>query len=72
MIHNGVNGCLLPESATGKDFAAKIREIVVDEVGYAALVRGSRQLFETRLNWDEWGKSVKPLFEKVIRSKLSL
>lgn len=69
VVIDGKNGCLLSESATGKDFATKIQEILADEEGYADLVRGSRQAYEERLNWDVWGKTVKPLFETVIRSK---
>ena len=68
VILEGKNGHLLPESATGKDFAMKIREVLADKVGYENLVRGSRQLYEDRLNWDAWGQTVKPFFEKIIRS----
>ena len=68
VIANGVNGCLLPETAMGQDFADKIFEVLHDGDRYSRLVRGSRQVYEERLNWDAWGKAVQPLFEQSVLS----
>jgi glycosyltransferase involved in cell wall biosynthesis len=72
VIIDGQNGYLLSESATGKDFSTKIQEILADKEGYANLVRGSRQSYEERLSWDVWGKTVKPLFDRIVRSNPGL
>jgi glycosyltransferase involved in cell wall biosynthesis len=65
-VTDGENGCILGPDATGRQYAWKILEIVRDATRYAALVRKSRDAYEERLNWDAWGRSVKPLFEQVV------
>ncbi len=68
VVTEGVNGCLLPESATGKQFAQKIMEVLADGDLYSDLVKGSRRMYEERLNWDAWGKAARPVFEQSMRS----
>ncbi len=68
VITDGMNGSLLPETAMGEQFAEKIFEILNDGDRYTALVRGSRQAYEERLNWDAWGRAVQPLFEHAVLS----
>lgn len=68
VVLDGVNGCLLPENAGGKEFAEKVRAVIADGTAYARLVEGSRREYEERLNWDAWGRAVKPLFEQAIYS----
>lgn len=61
-VVDGENGYLLPPDATGKQYAEKVLEIVRDRCVYDELVRTSRMAYEERLNWDAWGRSVKPIF----------
>ncbi len=68
VVTDGVNGYLLPETAMGQEFAEKIFEILNDGDRYSRLVRGSRQAYEERLNWDAWGRAVQPLFERSVLS----
>ena len=68
VVTEGVNGCLLPETATGKQFAQKIREVLADGDLYTDLVEGSRKMYDECLNWDSWGKAAQPLFEAAVRS----
>ena len=65
-VSEGENGFVLPADATGRDFAEKVIELTRDEVAYARLVKSSRMAYEERLNWDAWGRSVKPIFEQVV------
>ncbi len=67
VIREGVNGYLLPGEAEGAAYAEKIVEICRDPGTYAQLVRGSRDEYEERLNWDAWGEAVKGIFEGAIR-----
>ncbi|HTA27140.1 MAG TPA: glycosyltransferase family 4 protein [Bacteroidia bacterium] len=65
-VINGENGFLLPYSATGKDYAKLIAEIFKDDDTYYSLAKESRNLFETRLNWDNWAKIFKEAYRKTI------
>lgn len=64
-IRDGVNGYLLPAEAKGAAYAEKILQICHDPEVYAQLVQSSRNEYEARLNWDAWGRAVKPIFEAV-------
>ncbi len=66
VVTEGVNGYLLSPDADGSAYAQKILEICADPGAYQALVRSSRLAYERQLNWDAWGKAVKPVFEQVI------
>jgi len=71
-IRDGENGYLLPVSATGSDYASKAQEIIRSSDAYERLVQGSRDAYESRLNWDAWAKSVRPVFEAVMCGSNSL
>jgi glycosyltransferase involved in cell wall biosynthesis len=58
MVTDGVNGYLLPPEARGDRYAGVIAGLVDDPERYAALCLSSREEFETRLNWDAWGRGV--------------
>jgi glycosyltransferase involved in cell wall biosynthesis len=58
LVREGINGFLLPLEAGGDRYAALVRELYADEARYEALRRSSRGEFESRLNWDAWGKKV--------------
>jgi glycosyltransferase involved in cell wall biosynthesis len=64
-ITDGENGYLLPLEATGQQYAEKILATVQDRSVYDALVNSSRGAYEEKLNWDAWGRAVKPIFEYV-------
>ncbi len=65
-IINGKNGYLLPYSAGGKDYAKIIAEIFSDDDKYYSLAKESRNLFEIRLNWDNWAEIFKNAYRKTI------
>lgn len=62
LVRDGRNGFALPRTAEA--FADKISELVADPERYAQLCETSRDEFETRLNWDVWGRSVAELLRK--------
>lgn len=68
-VTNGENGYLLAPDARGKQYVEKILEIVQDHSVYEGLVRSSRGAYEEKLNWDAWGRAVKPIFEQVVEGK---
>ena len=65
VITEGMNGYLLPPEAPGSAYAQKVLELCDDPAAYEKLIHSSRQAFEERLNWDAWGRAVKPIFERV-------
>jgi glycosyltransferase involved in cell wall biosynthesis len=68
-VSNGKNGYLLSADATGREYAEKIVELVQDGGVYRELVWSSRMAYEERLNWDAWGRAVRPIFERVVEDR---
>lgn len=66
VVREGENGHLLPLEATGRDIAELIAEIYRDPARHEALRRKSRDAFEQRLNWDQWGSRVAELLEDLM------
>jgi len=62
-LHEGVNGFLLSPGASGADYARAIAALIGNEAQYRALATSSRQLAETRLNWDAWARRVNELLD---------
>jgi len=56
VVREGENGYTVPLAAGGATYAARIAEIWTDRNRYAALRASSRLAYETRLNWDVWGR----------------
>ncbi|MBV9100442.1 MAG: glycosyltransferase family 4 protein [Candidatus Dormibacteraeota bacterium] len=57
-VEEGRNGHLLPLSAGPDEYAALIASLMDDEPRYRSLVHSSREMFDTCLNWDAWGRAV--------------
>lgn len=53
-IQQGVNGYMLPLTATGADFAAQMKQLLASPAHYQQLREQSRQQYEQILNWDQW------------------
>ena len=68
-VRDGENGYALPPGSGAEDFARLIREHLAAPERYTALSRTSRTIYETRLNWDAWGKRVKILLEEAVAMK---
>jgi len=70
IIKDGENGCMLPLSARGAEYAQVIAEIYQDDQRYAGLVKSSRAAFDNRLNWSVWGTTVKKLLDEMLAADL--
>jgi glycosyltransferase involved in cell wall biosynthesis len=68
-VRNGENGVLLPVGASGRDYADAVQALLNDRERYLQLARGGRQAFESRLNWDTWGRSMDAVFRQVLTEK---
>jgi glycosyltransferase involved in cell wall biosynthesis len=66
-IKEGVNGFLLPLEAAGKDYAKIIANIFNDDQYYYNLVKSSRDLYESLLNWDVWAQKVMQLIMPLVK-----
>lgn len=66
IVQDGENGYLLPPGADGKDFARVIAASVTDEKLYPSLNKKAREAYETRLNWNSWGKKVREAVKEVL------
>ena len=54
VIHEGVNGYLLPDNADENCYSNKIKSVFEDKDLYNTLRINSRREFETRLSWKIW------------------
>lgn len=64
IVKEGENGFLLPTSARGIEYARVIEKLFHNVDYYSKLFRKSRDAYDTRLNWDAWGRGVKKVLEK--------
>lgn len=63
-VQQGVNGYMLPLSATGQDFARQMQQILADPALYQRLRQQSRAQYEAILNWDQWAVGLRHALEK--------
>lgn len=65
IIHPGVNGYLLPERASGEDYASVVEHHFFEQPEeYRRLVQSSRNRYEQALTWDKWGKRIEEVVER--------
>ena len=67
-VREGQNGFLLSFDATAQDYADRIMSAFGDRENYLKLRASSRHEFETRLNWNVWGKKVDLILNKAIKT----
>lgn len=58
MVRDGINGYLLPYDAGGREYARAIATLIGDRDAYFEMCEASRNEFDTRLNWDVWGRTM--------------
>jgi glycosyltransferase involved in cell wall biosynthesis len=66
LVREGINGFLFSLDARGEEFAVRIRDVFRQPSFYKALRASSREEYESRLNWDAWGKKVKPILSAAL------
>lgn len=67
-VQNGINGFTLPLSSGAGAYAEKILGLYANDDSYRLLCTNSRNEFETRLNWDAWGKSFCRIAEDLLNN----
>ncbi len=72
VITEGENGFMLPMSASGDAYAELIACVYQDDLRYHELIQSSRAVYEKRLNWDAWGKTVKALFAEMLKDEQAI
>jgi len=55
--------------AGGSRYAQVIREIYNDPTRYERMRKAARREFETRLNWDAWGRTVARLLNNLVENE---
>lgn len=65
VVRDGVNGYILPLSASAHEYADKIQFVETHEGAYNALSKSSRRYFEENLNWQKWGDTVTGLLNSL-------
>ena len=66
-VIDGENGFVLPPNSKADDYAKLIAEIFHNDEKYYSLVKSSRKLFETKLNWDAWATKIKKIIDLTIK-----
>jgi glycosyltransferase involved in cell wall biosynthesis len=66
IVRDGENGFLLQPTDEAASYAQLIASIYRDDERYYSLVEGARAAFDSRLNWDTWGLSVKKMLAQVV------
>ena len=67
IIKNDINGYTLHENAQEDLYASTIERIWLDKKLYFQLVQSSRNEYNTRLNWDTWGKKATAVIHDVLK-----
>jgi glycosyltransferase involved in cell wall biosynthesis len=64
IIQDGVTGFLLPEKASGKDYAEKIASLVRNPEKWHTMRKAAHERFENQLNWDAWAAQFRKCLEE--------
>lgn len=57
-VYNGVNGYCLDEEAQAKEYFSLIQNLIANETEYKELSLSSRELYNSKLNWQSWSTSI--------------
>ncbi|WP_417205728.1 glycosyltransferase family 4 protein [Antarctobacter sp.] len=68
-VRDGLTGHALPLGAKATDFAQTILHYLDNPEAYARLSQSAREEFETRLNWDAWGRTTAGLLRDAVAHK---
>jgi glycosyltransferase involved in cell wall biosynthesis len=66
VVLDGKTGILLPQGATGRDFADRIQALIQEPERYAAMSRAALEDARDRLDWDVWAERL----EQAVRARL--
>lgn len=66
VVTSGRNGYLLPMAAQGLEYARVIANCFSDNSRYEQLRLTSREEYESRLNWDAWGRAAADMLRQIL------
>ncbi|WP_075601686.1 glycosyltransferase family 4 protein [Saccharicrinis aurantiacus] len=69
VVENGVNGYILPLSATSSNYYKVISELLYNKTKLKQLAVTSRTKYLNELNWQQWGKKIRKIIEHTYFSK---
>ncbi len=69
VIQNDINGVSLPIDSAPEEYADLIIRIFSNEHLYSKLILSTRERYDSYLNWDYWGNSMRNTLAKVIEHK---
>jgi glycosyltransferase involved in cell wall biosynthesis len=64
VVEDGFNGVLHSLEDRGREYAETIARIFNNDEIYYEMVKSSRQVYEEKMNWDNWGKELKKIVDK--------
>jgi glycosyltransferase involved in cell wall biosynthesis len=67
VIQDGRTGYVLPEGSTGKAYASLLAALASDPQRLAHMKTAARAYFETKLNWEVWGRAVLDRFSALAK-----
>jgi glycosyltransferase involved in cell wall biosynthesis len=70
VVHEGVNGHLLPIEATAEAYADLIWTTWSDRPRYERLRRSSRARYQDALNWNSWLSAATPIIESAVSDRV--
>lgn len=65
VVHEGINGHLLPIEASADAYADLIWSIWSDQARYERLRQSSRDRYDRELNWSSWLSAVTPIIKRI-------
>lgn len=66
LMRDGVNGCMLPMTAGGADYASALRRLTDSPAAYAALSQSSFDHCHAHLTWQAWAKGMARVIDGVL------
>lgn len=68
-VKDGINGYALPFEAGAEAYARKIEQLVLDQQAMQNLKLSSRNYYDEKLNWDNWGQEFQQIAERLVQEK---
>jgi glycosyltransferase involved in cell wall biosynthesis len=68
-VRNGINGFAFPPEAGAGVYADKIMQLLSDRPALRQLNLSARKLYESGLNWDQWGLRFQQIAEGLVKQK---
>jgi len=71
-VWHGQNGLKLPANAPAAEYANAVQSLWNDPAAYRELAGSARRVYDDRVNWDAWGRSMADVFNAVSQARRSV